>query len=339
MKNFQRRNQPMLLPDFTSLRVAVIGDAMLDEYYDCSIDRISPEAPVIIARTDLTRKKVTLGGAANTAKNCAGLGANVTLFSVVGEDKCGQSIRTLCLKNKIKTQLFSAPHINTIRKVRYRQHHHQIIRIDYENSNQPYKSDSSIYYCLISSFTELINNFDLVILSDYNKGTLNEDTCQKIIYHSRNFNLPIFVDPKGTLWSKYEGATCLTPNFNEFKQMTDYEIDITNNYSINVAAKDILRDFCLDYMLITKGEHGINYIGNDNEWCWEISDPEEVYDVSGAGDTVISVFAMSIISKFYPLESVKLANIAAGIVIKKSGTQSIEFHELEEAVKNKDCSI
>jgi D-beta-D-heptose 7-phosphate kinase/D-beta-D-heptose 1-phosphate adenosyltransferase len=323
----------LTLPDFEKTKIAVIGDIILDEYYDCTIDRISPEAPVLIARTDESRKKYSLGGAANTAKNCSGLGAKTTLFGIMGDDEVSLKINLLCNKNNIKSYFCSIMNTTTIRKVRYRKDYNQIIRIDYENKNKPYHTDKPNYKLLINAFKISSDSFDAVILSDYNKGTLSEHLCQEIIEICNKKKIPIFVDPKGLSWSKYEGATCLTPNFKEFQQMTREDVTIDNN-DICSLARDIISDFSLDYILITKGKNGISFIDHDTMFH-EYTDAQEVYDVSGAGDTVIVTFALCIINGLSFQEAVKMSNLAAKLVIRKSGTQAITHYELKKEYENK----
>ena len=326
------------LPNYETLNVAIVGDIMLDQYYDCSIERISPEAPVMIARTDHSRKKNSLGGAGNTANNCRGLGAVTTLYSIIGDDKHGLKLCELCSNKFISGKFISNENISTIRKVRYRQKQHQLIRVDYEDKKQPYKVDNHIYYELIDTFKKDVHLYDLVILSDYDKGTLSDFVCNEIIECCNEHNIPVFVDPKGTSWAKYECATCLTPNFNEFKQMTNNNVDPLDNSTIIKYAKELISDFCLEYLVITKGEYGINFVSNSNDENYSIkSQAEEVYDVSGAGDTVISTFAMSVVKDIGFSNSIILANIAAKIVIKKSGTQAINLSDLMFELNFNQC--
>jgi D-beta-D-heptose 7-phosphate kinase/D-beta-D-heptose 1-phosphate adenosyltransferase len=324
------------LPNYNLLNVAVIGDVLLDVYYDCKIERISPEAPVLIAKTNCNQKKMALGGAANVANNCAGLKANVDLYGIVGYDKTAVEMKQLCDAKNIKAHFYASENVSTIHKVRYKKDHNQVIRIDFEGDKRPYKVDARLYYKLQDDFFDNVEKYHLVILSDYNKGTLKEYLCQNIINKCNAYNIPIFVDPKGVSWGKYDRATCLTPNLREFQQMVSEDITLTCNKNIVQAAKEIINDFTLNYLLITKGKQGISFI-NNNEHFNVLTDAQEVFDVSGAGDTVISTFALSITSGYCNYrEAIKLANSAAKVVIKKVGTQAITYAELEREINNQN---
>lgn len=326
------------LPNYNLLNVAVVGDILLDVYYDCKIERISPEAPVLIAKTSENQRKITLGGAANVANNCVGLNANVDLYGIIGYDKVAVEIKQLCDERRIKTYFHLSENISTIQKVRYKKDHNQVIRIDFEKNKRPYKVDAKIYYQLQDEIIKNINKYHLVILSDYNKGTLEGDLCQNIINKCNELSIPTFIDPKGTSWGKYDRATCLTPNFKEFQQMVNEDITLTCNKNIISAAKEIINDFSLNYLLITKGKRGITFINNEEHFNMT-TDAQEVYDVSGAGDTVIATFALSVASGFCNhKEAVKLANIAAKTVIKKVGTQAITLSELEREISKYDMA-
>lgn len=327
------------IPNFSDLKVAVIGDIMLDEYYDCTVDRISPEAPVMVCKTDQSKRTITLGGAGNVALNCKRLGSEVHLYGILGSDEYGNAIHRICNSEKILCLTKDGVIINTICKTRYRKGHNQIIRIDYENSDLPYEHDKynnnyNLQNKLFEDFKSYINNYNLVILSDYNKGTLNEQLCIDIIDLCIKHNIPVYIDPKGYDWEKYSGATCLTPNLKEFHDLiSDDPLDKYKELIKEIVydAQETLDIYNLKSILITKGKYGMSYIDRERDFHYK-KDTQEVFDVSGAGDTVISTFAMARIKGYDYKDAVILADLAAKTVIRKSGTYAISIEELTEEI-------
>jgi D-glycero-beta-D-manno-heptose-7-phosphate kinase len=309
--------------------IAVIGDIMLDVYYDCIVDRISPEAPIPIVKTTEGTRTLSLGGAANVALNCNQMGIKTYLFGSMGTDWAKTEITNMLNLCGINYS-YSLSKNPTVVKVRYRSGHHQIIRIDFEEEN-PIEIPEWGRQALIDSIIENSENFDAIIISDYNKGTITEKLCTKVIKFAESHSIPIFIDPKGIEWYKYEGATCITPNMKEFKAMCNRANG--NLFVLEECARELMSDFAFENILITKGKDGMSLISEDQSFHLP-TDAVEVFDVSGAGDTVISVFALAYISGYPITLCTRIANLAAKIAVKKKGTQPITLDELNLEFKN-----
>lgn len=311
---------------FTEKNVIVIGDLMLDVYYNCAMERISPEAPIPILRTDESKKTINLGGSGNVANNFAKLGASVKLFGI----GTGDNIKSLCDKNLVSLCMYDCGihGVNTIEKVRYRVGHNQVARIDFEQCKSPYVKCIDATRSILDSVKKHMEYhcFDLIVLSDYGKGTLTAQMCEEAIRLGLDNGIPVYVDPKGTQWSKYDKATCITPNINEFRAMTMFDDEYENDV-IKDRARSLIGDFAFESMLVTMGSEGMCYV-DQRQFTKQTAMAEEVFDVSGAGDTVLSVFSLSRISGLDVRTSMELANIAAKIVIGKSGTCPITYAEL-----------
>jgi D-beta-D-heptose 7-phosphate kinase / D-beta-D-heptose 1-phosphate adenosyltransferase len=321
------------LDEFKNKTVAVIGDFMLDVYHDSKVERISPEAPIMVINVDNNFPYESMGGAGNTAMNLVNLGASVHLFGFLGKDESGKKISSYFKSNFIFNQEKMNMHFEFIpevtpNKVRYTQKNHQIIRIDYEHI--PLNITPTKELSLLNSIEDNLDQFNAIIISDYGKGTVTERICTKTIQWAMSKGIPVFIDPKGTNWCKYEYATCITPNWKEFKALI-CEDDTTIE---NEQAKLLLEDFCLEQILITKSEKGMSYYNIDKESIHIASCAREICDVSGAGDTVIATFTLAYISNFNIPDALNLANTAARIVVGKSGTCPITKSELEEQINN-----
>ncbi len=327
--------------NFNNIKIAVIGDCILDVYYYGNVNRISPEAPVPIFRISNQEPEYRLGGACNTALNLSKLGIQTSLFGFVGKDMGATYIKTYLLENNIEYHLSDVSNFPTITKNRYFSKNQQIIRIDREYRNKLIH-DIDNQNKLIKSFKDIVGIFevyDTIIFSDYDKGTLYHPVLKEIKDICLNLCIPVFVDPKGNDWDRYKGAFCITPNWEEFKQICN-QPNLAKDADINIIADyagKICRKYELEYLLITRGAQGL-FLADKNDQPIVIgTETKEVYDVSGAGDTVIAVFAAAFAKEFSMSVSMQLANIAAKVVIGKLGTYAITNSELNyELLKYKD---
>ncbi|MBC3882098.1 D-glycero-beta-D-manno-heptose-7-phosphate kinase [Undibacterium sp. LX40W] len=299
----------------TNKRILVVGDIMLDRYWFGEVNRISPEAPVPIVRVE--RREERLGGAANVARNAVALGVETGLLGVIGEDEAGRSVEDLLKSSGIRSYLNHDPQISTIIKLRVIGRQQQLIRVDFEE-----KPSDQVLQDKLTRFTSLLADFDVLILSDYAKGSLvNVST---MIAAAKAQNKIVLVDPKGSDFAKYAGATMLTPNKSELKQIIGEwrtEEDLTEK------VQELRQRLNLEAFLLTRSEEGMTLF-TANEVMHVPAMAREVYDVSGAGDTVIAtVAAMLAEGKTLP-EAVLIANKAGGIVVGKLGTATVTREEL-----------
>lgn len=309
------------IPRFDATRILVVGDVMLDTYWHGDTTRISPEAPVPVVK--INNIEDSPGGAANVALNIAALGAACNLTGIIGNDAAGQSLMQALSAAGIEYDFHFSENSPTITKLRVLSHHQQLIRLDFEENFSTADSLS-----LSSRISGLLNNVDLVIFSDYKKGSLSN--IENFISLVKAAGVPILVDPKGDDFTKYKGATLLTPNFHEFEVVAGQcasEEELVNK------AKVLINDLELEALLVTRGEHGMSLIRPGEAELHFPARSRDVFDVTGAGDTVISVLAASIgAGKSLP-EAVALANIAAGIAVSKVGTVAVSGPELRREVQ------
>jgi D-beta-D-heptose 7-phosphate kinase/D-beta-D-heptose 1-phosphate adenosyltransferase len=309
------------LAGVTTTRALVVGDLMLDEYVWGAVDRISPEAPVQVV--EVKRKELRLGGAGNVINNLLTLNCQVDVVSVLGDDDDGQFLlRRLKERGVHDHGVFCQLDRVTSRKTRVFASNQQIVRIDQETrSNISAESEERI----IAHVGKAVSSLDVIFLSDYQKGVLTDRLLEQLIAIGREADVPVLVDPKGDDYSKYQGATLLTPNRKEAQRATG--ISITDDTTLLAAGRKLLADLQLEALVLTRSERGMTVFSADGE----IHLPtvaREVYDVSGAGDTVLSLFGLSMAQKL-PLEySAGLANLAAGIVVGKVGTSTVSAQEL-----------
>lgn len=305
-------------------RILVAGDVMLDKYVRGEVQRISPEAPVPIVRT--TRQSHQPGGAANVAMNLAELGAQTTLVGFVGEDHERTLLEDSLRESQITPALIPCPDFPTITKLRILGGPQQMLRLDHESLSAHSAADHEI---LLRQALGFLTWTDALILSDYGKGTLSESTCQTLIQAARRRGIPVLVDPKSADFSHYRGATTITPNRTELRAATGLaRADID---TLLLAAEDFPTKYDLDFLAPTLSERGIALLWSDR--CFLApAQARQVFDVSGAGDTVIAVIALGLASGLSPEDSARLANLAAGIVVGKSGTVPVKKHELLAAL-------
>lgn len=294
---------------------------MLDQYIWGKVTRISPEAPVPIFR--IKERSECLGGAGNVSANLAGLGCNVTVIGVCGNDSAGVTIQNLLKQKTVKNCLTENNLRPTITKTRVIAQGQQLMRLDEENS---IAFDDALKNEILNSFYSEILNHQIVIISDYGKGLFqSSDLCQMVIKKCRQLKIPVFVDPKGNDWGIYKGATCITPNSAELKLIAN----ISGEKSLNVeTAIGIRKKFEIDWLLVTQGPKGMWIIDNNDSFLEIPSVAREVFDVSGAGDTVIATLSAGVASGLNFKDAAKIANMAAGIVVGKIGTQPITQKEL-----------
>jgi rfaE bifunctional protein kinase chain/domain len=301
------------------MSVLVTGDIMLDKYIEGSVTRISPEAPVPVL--NVTRESFRIGGSGNVAHNIARLGGKATLLGMIGNDAHAVLLRHEIDKAGIRLEAV-VTEVPTITKVRIVGNHQQIVRIDYE---QPFDCSDEV--------TELLDaelaNCTIAVLSDYNKGICSPKVCRHLIEQANLLGKKVIVDPKSGDWSQYAGAWLITPNFKEFQQALNRTVSNDNNEAIAKLGQELRSRFNITYLLITRSEKGMTLLG-EGTVLHIPSEAVEVYDVSGAGDTVVAAIAASLADGFQIEEAVKRANVAAGIVISKFGTYAVSKAELEE---------
>ena len=303
----------------------VIGDLMLDQYIFGEITRISPEAPIPILKKE--KEQFRMGGAANVAANLSGLGIKTVLAGLIGRDINGERLTQLIKKKLISSRGLMKSKNPTTTKTRIVSGQQQIIRIDEEKNSLPLDKNN------IKKIIGLIKQKpSIIIISDYAKGLISLELMKPLIKTARQMKIPIIVDPKGDNLEKYRGVTALTPNKNEAYILTN-NID-RNELILEKNLKKVRRDFDIEFIAMTQGDLGVKLITEKKTRTIPASKLKQVFDVSGAGDTIIASIAAGMIANITLQESLKVANIAAGIVISKVGTTPIEKHELINELEN-----
>ena len=304
------------LDALTGCRLLVVGDVMLDRYWFGEVSRISPEAPVPVVKVE--RLEERLGGAANVARNAAVLGGSTTLLSVVGDDEAGRSLSRMLAEAGIDASLQVDRHIDTTVKLRVIGRQQQLLRIDFETPPA-----HEVLREKLEDFERRVEDCDVVVLSDYGKGGLAH--IGDMIRLARAADKPVLVDPKGDDYSKYAGATLITPNRGELRQVVGRW---SSEDELAAKAQTLRRRLGLDALLVTRSEEGMTLF-RDDEVIHEAARAREVFDVSGAGDTVIATLAILVASGATWDEAIRVANLAAGIVVGKLGTAVVTRQELE----------
>ena len=307
------------LPDFSRTELLVIGDIMLDRYWKGGTGRISPEAPVPVVKIEQLEDR--LGGAANVAKNLSVLGCQTALCGVIGNDDSGSAIASLLVQDGISDLLHRDTRVKTITKLRVISRQQQLIRLDFEDIAAHRSNDLQALY------QKPIAQCDAVVISDYNKGTLSH--VEHIIAAANKSAKPVLVDPKGADFSRYAGATLLTPNLAEFEAVVG---SCADDAAIESRAIDLLNAINIDALLITRSEKGMSLYQRDGSMTHIPTKAKEVYDVTGAGDTVIATIAAALAAGSSLVDAVLLANLAAGVVVGKLGTASVAPAELQMAL-------
>ena len=305
-----------VLPSFEKAKVLVVGDVMLDRYWFGEVNRISPEAPVPVLKVERVEERP--GGAANVARNIASLGAHCTLLSVVGADEAGDCLEKLLTQHgNVNALLHRDSTISTTIKLRAIARQQQLLRIDFET--QP---SHEVLITKLADFRAKLPDADVVILSDYGKGGLTH--ISEMIKLARAAGKPVLVDPKGDDYARYSGATLLTPNRSEFREVAG---GWKSEIELNEKAERLRSELKLEALLVTRSEEGMS-LYRANDILHEPTQSREVFDVSGAGDTVIATLAVMLASGADWAHAVRIANRAAGIVVGKLGTAMVSRDEI-----------
>jgi len=313
--------ETLVLSQLHKAKILVVGDVMLDRYWYGEVKRISPEAPVPIVRIQAERTKETPGGAANVAVNAAVLGANVALLSVVGDDEPGRKLTDLLEKAGVSPRLHRDPEISTTVKLRVIGAHQQMLRVDFETL-----PSHEVLLDKLADFREMIADRNVIILSDYGKGGLTH--IAQMIELARAQGKPVLVDPKGEDYSRYRGATIVTPNRSELREVVGRWKD---DDELAAKAQGLREQLGLQALLVTRSEEGMT-LYEQGRVRHEPARAREAFDVSGAGDTVIATLGVMLGAGMPLQDAVALANQAAGIVVGKLGTAAVTPQELIEAL-------
>jgi rfaE bifunctional protein kinase chain/domain len=307
------------MPDFARARLLVVGDVMLDRYWFGDVSRISPEAPVPVVHVRRTEERP--GGAANVARNVTALGAACTLLAVIGDDEAGSSLARLLEGERVRTSLHRDRSLETTVKLRVIGQQQQLLRIDFERA-----PGEAVLASKLDEYERLVDESDAVVLSDYGKGGLAH--VSRMIELARAHGKPVLADPKGSEYERYRGATLLTPNRAEFREVAGRWKD---DADLERRAQRLRAELGLEALVVTRSEEGMSLF-TASESHHEHTRAREVYDVSGAGDTVIAVLALMVAAGASLHDAMRVANHAAGIVVGKLGTAVVHPAELAESL-------
>ncbi len=308
------------VPDFSQAAVLVVGDLMLDRYWHGPASRISPEAPVPVVHVREVEERP--GGAGNVALNLASLGVDVRLVALTGDDEAATVLAEKLGAAGVDCRFQRCPQHPTVTKLRVLSRHQQLIRLDFE---QPFAPDDA--QALVATAEAALDGVGAVILSDYGKGALG--AVDRLIQAARARGLPVLVDPKGSDFGRYRGATCITPNLAEFEQVVG---SCPDEATLVARGQRLMEALALEALLVTRGEQGMTLLRPGRPEFHLPTQAREVYDVTGAGDTVISVLAAALAAGEPWEAATALANLAAGLVVGKLGTATVSVPELRRAV-------
>ncbi|NOQ76411.1 MAG: bifunctional D-glycero-beta-D-manno-heptose-7-phosphate kinase/D-glycero-beta-D-manno-heptose 1-phosphate adenylyltransferase HldE [Methylococcaceae bacterium] len=311
----------MQLPNYSIGRVLVIGDLMLDRYWHGATSRISPEAPVPVVHVKNDEQRA--GGAGNVALNIASLGGKVSVMGFVGQDEPAESLKTLLQDAGVLCLFETLKDYPTITKLRVLSRHQQLIRLDFEDGFHAVDNEK-----LLHLYHAEMMQANAIVLSDYGKGTLNP--IEPFISLANKLNKPVLIDPKGSDFTKYKQATLLTPNLTEFEAVVGH---CENQQQLVERGMNLLAEMEFKALLVTQGEQGMTLLTKDESPLHLATHAREVFDVTGAGDTVISVLAASLAAKTSLADATVLANMGAGIVVGKIGTATVNTEELDYALQ------
>ena len=308
-------------------RVMVVGDIMLDRYYFGEVNRISPEAPVPVAQ--IKEVKERLGGAANVSHNLARLGCQVELIGITGNDYLRTAMINLLSKQGISAEgLIIAADRPTTSKTRVIGGHQQILRLDFEDTAPlGHKLEQQLQHYIMTKLPTVGS----IIISDYGKGVCTPKLCQMIITASKAHSIPLIIDPKGADWRKYKGAFLITPNLKELSEAVRTQVANEHN-AVEKAAQRLRSRYQLNNVMATRSEKGLSLI-TETDAIHVPTTAQEVFDVSGAGDTVVAVMGAALADGMIVADAAQLANVAAGIVVGKLGTYAISQTELLHAIE------
>lgn len=320
---FDKKRLLEILSEFPKKKIAVIGDLMLDEYIIGNVTRISPEAPVPVV--NVKRENFVLGGAANVINNLNSLGVKVIPFGVIGNDGNGKK-----MLDELNSKNVQIEYINilndrpTIMKQRILANNQQLLRLDWEKKIPISRTEEDF---ILDNIKRSILDIDAIILSDYDKGLLTERVAKELISIARENKKIIIVDPKPSNSNNYRGATSMTPNLKESCECVGKDIPESEEKTIEIGIK-LREQLELDHLLMTRSEKGMSIFENDGEIVNIPTFAKEVFDVTGAGDTVISVYTLALACGATHTESAKIANTAAGIVVGRVGTSTVKVSEI-----------
>lgn len=319
---------PSIIDQFAGLNVLVVGDVMIDAYYFGKVERISPEAPVPVVAVE--KKDNRLGGAANVAMNLVALGAKPIVCSVVGNDKDGSDLIGLFNQYGVGTSgIVSSDHRVTTVKLRVISQSTQMLRIDSEDTKPITDVES---YELIERIQALLPKADVVIFEDYDKGVLTKDNIAKITQAAHQLNIPVVVDPKKRNFNAYHGADLFKPNLKELKEGLKIEFDDDDRTAFETSIQEMMKTMQLKHAMITMSEKGV-MITDGNRFEYIPAHIRKIADVSGAGDTVISVAALCFALKFDMKLAAELANLAGGLVCEEVGVVPIDKLKLATEIQ------
>ena len=316
----------LTVPRFDKAQVLVVGDLMLDRYWHGATSRISPEAPVPVVKVGQSEDRI--GGAGNVALNIASLGAGASLVSVVGRDEAADALKARLDSAGIYADFQVSDSKPTITKLRVISRHQQLLRLDFEENFDAVDCDQ-----LPQKVAALLNGIGALVLSDYAKGALVNP--QPLIAEAKAAGVPVLVDPKGSDFERYSGATLLTPNLAEFEMVVGH---CANEQALVEKGAQLLETLDIEALLITRSEHGMTLLRKGQRELHLPARAREVFDVTGAGDTVISVLSAALAAGEALPEAVAMANIAAGIVVGKLGTATVSMPELRRAIQQEQGS-
>jgi D-beta-D-heptose 7-phosphate kinase / D-beta-D-heptose 1-phosphate adenosyltransferase len=315
----------VLLEDFSKVNVLIVGDVMIDRFWWGSVNRISPEAPVPVVNLKATT--LAPGGAANVAANISGLGANPFLVGITGDDAEAKLLPAILSTHNISNEyLVSSPSRPTTVKTRIIAHNQQIVRIDQESKGFLNIVDEENVWGKISG---LLDKIGVIVISDYGKGLLTDKLIARLITYGKDNNKYVLVDPKGKDYSKYAGATILTPNRFEAAQVLG--LDDSEQINVEEAGEKLISKLKLDSLLITQGEEGMTLFQKKSKSIHLPALARQVYDVTGAGDTVIGCLSVAFGKNYSFEKAANLANLAAGLVVEQLGTTAISIEMLNKS--------
>lgn len=321
----------MQFPDFSNIFIVIVGDIMLDQYFWGDVDRISPEAPVPVVKVD--KRTTSLGGAGNVAMNLKGLQCGHRLIGLRGPDAYGDHLSSILEKEAIDHRLITTQSHPTTTKTRVLGQGQQLLRLDEERTSE---IDRETADKLMHAVDACLDRADALIISDYGKGVFKSDVAQSIIHRCQSRDIPVFIDPKGRSWERYSGATCVTPNtaeFNLINPLPEYDDAL-----LEKQARSVMEQFNLQHVLMTRGARGMSLFSRKLDTVHISTEALEVFDVSGAGDTVIATLAAARGAGMDMPDAARLANTAAGIVVGKISTQPVIASELKQTFSSRTLS-
>lgn len=318
-----------IIPKLAKQSVLVVGDTMVDKFIWGKVSRISPEAPVPVV--EVSNETETLGGAGNVASNITSLGATSYLVTVIGDDNDGKNMKDMLNKKNINTDfLIVDKNRPTTIKTRIIASHQQVVRVDKEIKGS---FSGGTETNILKNIEKAMEKVDGVIISDYAKGVLSSKILKKIITLAKKKNIPVTVDPKIENFKKYKYITCITPNTKEAIEGMNAK-NISTDNDIAALGNKILKTLKSESVLITRGERGMTIIEKNNKITHIPTRAKEVYDVTGAGDTVIATMTLALSAKIDLVTSAEIANFAAGIVVGKVGTATVSPSELIQTIED-----